>query len=185
MKRIAAAGLALLMLLAARPAAAWDLSGTKTIVAALRDGSEVALGTVTFTPDGERTGFRVVIDPSGMKDYFLSMRGFKCLEASDEVTCFVPYPYANPGWVTKTDFRWLEHALLFMFKKPAEFGANLHNGLYYRLTLTEQGLVGEPNAVDLNEISFPPADPAKPPYDEAAQSPLPPGSRWVTGLRIR
>ena len=181
--RIAVLGLFALM--AGLPAKAWELDGARTLIAATRDGREIPIGTVTFTPEGERARVAVAIDRSKFTDYFLSMREFKCLEDPTEVTCYVPYPYANPGWVTKTDFAWLEHALLFLTKKPAEFGANLWNGLYFRMSLTDDGLIGEPRAVDLNQIAFPPDNLDVPPYGEADQGPVAEGAHWLTGLKIR
>ena len=53
-------------------------------------------------------------------------------------------PYPNRGTVSADDLAWLEHSLLFLFKAPRDFGARLWNGLYYRMTLTDAGIVGTP-----------------------------------------
>lgn len=169
---------------AAASATAWEMNGIKTVRLHGRDGGTVALGTVEFKPQGERTAFVLKIDHDKMKDFFLSMREFKCLEGGSEVQCHVPYPYKQPGTVSKTDMAWLEHSLMFFYKLPTDFGAKLWNGLYYPLRLTERGLVGSPQAIDLNAIAAPPADFSRPPYGLAERSDLPASARWFGKLTI-
>lgn len=179
------AGLAALLALAPLLAHAWDLSGTRQVLLHGREGPPLALGTVRFTPAGDgRSAFVLTMAHEGFKDFFLSMREFKCVEAPKEVFCHVPYPYPQPGTVSATDLAWLEHALLFMFKTPSEFGAKLWNGIYFRLALTDQGLVGTPQAVDLNRISAPPADASVPPFRAALRDDIAPGARWFHRLTI-
>jgi hypothetical protein len=161
------------------------MEGTKTIALTTRDGQNIAIGTVTFRPQGDRIGFSVAMDMAKFKDYFLSMKEFKCLDGGVEVQCYVPYPYDHPQTVTPDDLSWLEHSLLFMFKSPSEFGAKLWNGLYYRMTVTDRGIEGAPKAVDLNDIAAPPADPTVPPFGPAVQGDIAQGARWITGLSIR
>lgn len=174
----------LLALLA--PAMAWDLSGTKRISAQTRDQQLIPIGTVEFKlqPNGS-TGFTLHMDHARFVDHFLSMKEFKCLEGADEVMCHVPYPYKNPAVVSDANYAWLEHHLLFLFKQPRDFGAKLWNGLYYRLERDEAGLVGIPQAVDLNLISAPPDDLTTPPYSPALRDDVPAGSRWIEKLLIR
>ncbi len=97
----------------------------------------------------------------------------------------MPYPYASPGFVTGEDFSWLEHGLLFFFKMPSEFGANLWNGVYYVLNQTDEGLTGTPHAVDLNHIAAPPEDTAVAPFGSAERHEIPEGSRVFETLTIR
>ncbi len=172
--------------LLALPAWAWEMAGSKALTAHTRDGRAIPLGTVEFAPakDG-RTGFTLHLDHGRFKDFFLSMKEFKCLEGSEEIVCHVPYPYRNPGTVTPADLVWLEHSLLFLYKLPSDYGARLWNGLYYRLRLTDEGLVGTPQAVDLNAISAPPADPGVPPFGPGERSDIPAGARWIERLTIR
>ena len=122
------ASLAALLALAPLRAQAWALAGPHAVLLQARDGSRLQLGTVTFAPaDKGRSGFTLVMDPARFKDFFLSMKAFKCVEGGAEVFCHVPYPYPQPGTVSvqpgAADFEWLEHALLPMFKTPTEFGA--------------------------------------------------------------
>jgi hypothetical protein len=164
----------------------FEFRGDKALIAVARDGSRIRIGTVSFAArvDGMPAGFSVRIDPQVMQDHFLSMREFKCLPAAPEVTCFVPYPHPQPGTVSAGQYTWLEHSLLFFHKQPADFGARLWNGIIFKFTLTPTGLVGKPQAVDLNRIGVPPDGADEPPYGPMDRDDYPPGARWVTELRI-
>jgi hypothetical protein len=165
---------------------AWDMTGTHAVLLHGRDGPPLRLGTVTFAapgPDG-RSGFTLALDRERFKDFFLSMKEFKCVEGPGEVFCHVPYPYPQPGTVGADDFAWLEHTLLFMFKTPGEFGAKLWNGVYFQLRRTATGLDGRPQAVDLNRISAPPDRPGPPPFRPALRDDIAPGARWFGRLTI-
>lgn len=165
-------------------ASAWELAGTKTIFLHSQDGQAIPIGSVTFRPEGGRTAFVIALDHARFKDFFLSMKEFKCLEGP-EVMCHVPYPHRNPATVTAGDLAWLEHALLFLHKSPGEFSAKLWNGLYYRMEISGEGINGTAQAVDLNLIGAPPADSTIPPYPPAERSDIDPASRWLGRLTIR
>jgi len=173
----------ILAIILAPPAAAWDLSGSKTIKLQTRDGQTIVLGTVEFIPKNEMSSFSLHLDQARLKDHFLSMKEFKCLEG-EEIHCHVPYPYPNPGTVSRSDLRWLEHSLLFLYKQPKDFGARLWNGLYYKMELTEKGIIGTPQAIDLALIGAPPADFSIPPYSPDDRADIPANSRWISGLAI-
>jgi hypothetical protein len=176
---------ALLLVALHNPCAAWELAGTRTLSLHTRDGQHERIGQVVFAPAADgRTAFSLRLETERFKDFFLSMKEFKCLEGGGEVFCHVPYPYPQPGTVTAADLAWLEHSLLFLFKLPSEFGAKLWNGVYFKLQLTEQGLVGSPQAVDLNLISAPPARAGVPPYRPALRDDIAPGARWFNRLTI-
>ena len=175
----------LTLLLFAPLASAWDMSGTKQITLHAKDGSQTDIGTVTFTPGSSGTRFKLDMDHKQLKDFFLSMREFKCREGATEILCHVPYPYANPATVTPDNLAWLEHALLFFFKAPRDFGAKLWNGVYFKLALTEQGLVGTPQAIDLNTIGAPHANLDIPPYGPQDRSDMAADARWFNKLTIR
>jgi hypothetical protein len=165
-------------------AQAWEMAGRHSVSLVDAQGHEHAIGQVTFVPEGARWRFSVQLDTVRFKDYFLSMKEFKCLEGP-EVQCYVPYPYANPGLVDAADLSWLEHSLLFLIKSPKEFGAKLWNGLIYRMSVTEAGIDGLAQAIDLNQIGSPPADLTVPPYGAEARSDIETDSRWLGRLRIR
>jgi hypothetical protein len=172
-------------LLAAALAAAGPLDGTKRVQLHARDGGSVEIGQVVFTPRADgRSTFALKIDTSRFTDHFLSMREFKCLPGQGEILCVVPYPYANPSHVAAHDLAWLEHALLFMFKKPGDFGAQLWNGVVFKLAAEGDKLVGVPQAIDLNRISAPPARAEVPPYGPAQRDEMPAAARWYGRLTI-
>lgn len=174
-----------LVLCAAGSAMAWSLEGTKQVLAVTQAGERIAIGQVQFTPQaGEQVGFALKLDTSRFQDHFLSMREFKCLPAAVEISCHVPYPYAHPQRVTAQQFDWLSHELMFLYKRPQDYGAKLWNGVYYQFERTDKGLVGRPQAVDLNLISAPPDKKDVPPYDTAGREPMPTGQRWVDHLLI-
>jgi hypothetical protein len=173
------------LLILAPLASAWELSGVKSISAQTRDQQLIPLGTVEFKPQSNGSSIKLTMDHARFTDHFLSMKEFKCLESAEEVLCHVPYPYKNPAVVSDADYAWLEHQLLFLFKQPRDFGAKLWNGLYFRLERDEAGLVGIPQAVDLNLISAPPDDLNTPPYGKALRDDVAPGSHWIARLLIR
>jgi hypothetical protein len=174
-----------LIFAAASTASAWELKGAKTITAHTRDHQRIELGTVRFEPQADgQVSFDVTMKTERFSDYFLSMKEFKCLDGGTEVVCHVPYPYPQPHTVSAADMAWLEHSLLFLYKLPSDFGAKLWNGLYYRLERTERGLLGKPQAVDLNLISAPPDHPGVPPYQPALRDDVVPGARWIEFLTI-
>ncbi len=195
-------GLALLFATAITPASAQGLDrwiGERALIVQTRDGATTRIGSVFFSAAPERAplpsaaqtppgdgplAFRIQMDHAVLKDYFLSMREFKCLPAEVEVTCFVPYPYAHPGTIASGDLGWLEHNLLFLYKRPRDFGAKLWNGMIFKLSLTDKGFVGQPQAVDLNRISAPPEDLGVQPYGPLDRDDFAPDARWITELRI-
>lgn len=165
-------------------AEAWDMMGTKRIELRTRDGDIIPVGSVTFEPDGPGSRFKLALDLTDFRDHFLSMREFKCVEGP-ELQCYVPYPYKNPATVTRADLSWLEHSLIFFFKAPTDYGAKLANGLYYTMRVTDAGIVGTPQSVDLNEIAAPPGNLDVPPLGPESRSDIEPRARWIEGLFIR
>lgn len=164
---------------------AFEFSGEKALLAHTRDGQRTRIGSVWLEPSADgQTRFRVVMDTAVMRDHFLSMREFKCLPAAAEISCHVPYPYRQPGTLRPDQLAWLEHSLLFFYKQPADFGAKLWNGIIFQFKLTPTGLVGTPQAVDLNAISAPPAQLDTPPFGPGERSDMTPGARWISELRI-
>lgn len=182
--RLAAALIGFAALAAAPAAWSWELQGQRSIRLHPRVGAPIEIGTVDFKPAGDRIAFAVKLEHAAFRDHFLSMREFKCLEGAAEIQCHVPYPYRNPGMVTAGDLSWLEHSLMFLFKSPRDYGAKLWNGLYYKMQITDKGIVGLPQAIDLNYIGAPPSDLDTPPYGPAERSDIPAGARWFGRLSI-
>jgi len=161
------------------------LSGEKQVILKDRKGGETVIGKVHFEPlDNEKSRYQLHLDHKLFKDYFLSMKEMKCLEGP-ELWCHIPYPYAQPREVSATDLRWLEHDLMFMFKKPSEFGANFWNGIYYSIASEGGKLGGSAMAVDLNMLASPPDDLAIPPVNEGLLDEIELSQRWLPHIEIR
>lgn len=159
--------------------------GEKSIYLKDNQGVEYPIGSLTFSRAAHgKMIYGLEIDTERFTDFFLSMKEMKCLEGK-EIWCFIPYPYQHPRSVSAEDLRWLEHDLLFMFKTPSEFGANLWNGIYYDMTLENEVIRGTARAVDLNAISSPPDDLTVPPYGEFDIEELEPAARWLPYIEIR
>lgn len=160
-------------------------AGTKSVKLHAKDGSSVEIGQVVFTPRADgRVGFAWKAETSRFIDHFLSMREFKCLPGQGEIMCLVPYPYAQPGHVAVNDLAWLEHSLLFMFKRQSELGAQLWNGVIWKLAVDGNRLTGTPQAVDLNRIASPPAKTDVPPFGPAQRDDIPLTARWFNKITI-
>jgi hypothetical protein len=130
-------------------------AGTKRVKLHAKDGTSVEIGQVVLTPRADgRVGFVWKADTSRFTDHFLSMREFKCLPGQGEIMCLVPYPYPQPGTIAANDLAWLEHSLLFMFKKQSEFGAQLWNGVIFKLAVSGNGLEGTPQARWFNKLTI-------------------------------
>lgn len=171
------------LVFSAGAAGADPLAGTKDIVLHTRDGKNIVIGAVVFTPKDGKTHFDVQLDRSKFTEYFLSMVEFKCVEGQ-ELNCHVPYPYANPQIVSAEDLSWLEHSLLFFTKSPADYGAQLAKGVIYTMKLSDDSIVGMPQSIDLNMIATPPEDRSKAAFTSAERYDFQPGERWVQSLTI-
>jgi hypothetical protein len=163
---------------------AWEISGKKSIYLHDQTGAKILTGKIDFQEKGSQIHYSIDWDHKLMKDYFLSMREFKCLEGQVEILCQVPYPYKHPQSFSKDNYQWLEHSLLFMFKTPKNFGAVLWNGIYFKLELGPNGFRGEPQAIDLNLIAAPPEKLDVPPYGVTERNAIEKGARWFTHLTI-
>ena len=176
---------ALTLMLCGGGAHAFGFSGEKALIAVIKDGARTKIGCVVFIPVAAGTSaFKVQMDDAVMRDHFLSVREFKCLPPEQEISCFVPYPYAQPSTASSAQLAWLEHSLLFFYKEPRVFGAKPWNGIDFKFTATPTALVGLPQAVDLNRIGVPPDDLNVLPFGPMDRDPFTPGARWLTELRI-
>lgn len=184
MNKLFAALALLAILIAPNTTYALNLSGEKIIYLHDQLGKKTPAAKIIFTPKGNVITYTIDWNHSQMKDYFLSMREFKCFEGETEVQCQVPYPYKNPQTIENNNYIWLEHSLLFLFKAPKNFGAKLWNGIYYKLSVSEQGLIGEPQAIDLNLIAAPPENIDVAPYGPEERGAMNQGARWFTKLTI-
>lgn len=159
--------------------------GAKSVVLIDREGKEQVIGKVLFEGEGEKRRVKVTVDGPMFSDHFLSMRPFRCIEDSRQWACHLAYPYKLKGEISAQDLMDLEYQLLFIGKKPAEFGINAWNGLYYQLSVKSDGrLVGELQEADFNILSAPPDKDYARPITRAMLSPAGSQPRY-TRVEIR
>lgn len=158
--------------------------GTKKIHLVDNKGDKYFIGTVTFSNKAEKTHYQMDIEHQIFKDYFLSMKEMKCLEGP-ELWCHLAYPYSSPRNITTTDFSWLSHDLLFMYKKASQFGANFYQGIYYNFKHSSDKLIGTAMAVDLNLLAAPPQNTTLPPITAQDIDELEPANRWLPKIEIK
>lgn len=160
-------------------------AGKHEVILLDNKGNRYPIGSLSFStadPDGQ-VSYHWELDHHRFTDHFLSMKEMKCLQGP-ELWCFIPYPYDNPRLVSQTDLRWLEHDLLFLFKRNAEFGANFWNGIYYKLRVEEGALIGEAQSLDLNMLASPPDDLSVPPVGEFDREEADLEKRWLPKIII-
>ncbi len=160
------------------------LEGEKHVYLLDKQGNEYPIGRVHFTAADSGSKYSLHMEHERFKDFFLSMKEMKCLEGP-ELMCHLAYPYDQPRTVTEQELGWLSHDLLFMYKQPAEFGANFWNGVYYQLRIEEGVIKGNAQAVDLNMLASPPDDLSVLPFGEWDREELEPKNRWLPFIEIR
>ncbi len=160
--------IAMLVLLLASSIAVGALAfeGEKTVYAERADGEPIAIGTVTFTPDGDALTYSFDLDETVLSEHFLSMRPFKCLDLDRQTVCHLPYPYDLKGKVQPPDWRDLEYRLLFLFKDAGEYGINFANGYYFRFEQDGERLIGTRYETDMDQLASPPPEDVVYPLDE-------------------
>ena len=151
-------GLLAIGLLSLIPLKAIAFEGEKTVYAEPVDGERVAIGTVTFTPDGDRLAYKFDLDETALTEHFLSMRPFKCLDFDSQTVCHLPYPYDLTGSVQPPDWLDLEYRLMFLYKDAGEYGINFANGYYFRFEQDGDRLIGTRFETDMDQLASPPPD---------------------------
>ena len=148
--------------------------------------NETRVGDISFTDiDDGKTVVRVEIDNDQFTDHFLSMRPFRCIEGDTEWFCYLQYPYDLRSVITVDDLSDLEYQLLFLLKKPTEFGIDAWNGLYYKLGFEADGsITGKLMEGDLNSLQSPPSEKYAKPIDLGEFIPANPSTRLFPTLRI-
>lgn len=160
------------------------LAGEKDIRLLEADGSEKLVGTVTFIPEGETVRYSVLWDETKFADHFLSMRPFKCLEGQEKHWCQVPYPYEINRQVSTKDLTDLEYDLMFLWKGATEYGINMWNGVYYRLAIDGERLVGQLHEIDMEPLGVPPAAGEMRPIRTSDLHEADPDSHWLPVIVI-
>lgn len=170
---------------AAGKAAEAALSGEKVIYLQPAKGAEIAVGRIAFQPAGDGARYRIVWEDARFSDQFLSMRPFKCLEGPAKLWCRVPYPYAIKRRVSAQDLTDLEYDLLFVWKGAGDYGINMWNGVYYRLSLGPNGLTGRLQEIDLDVLAAPPPTGELRPIAASDLEAGDPDSHWLPRISIR
>ena len=157
-------------------------AGAETRDVFLEDGAgdRIEIGTLDLSDDGR---YRFDLKDAAFSDHFLSMRPFKCLDGPEKTWCHVPYPYDIRRDIS-ADLIDLEYDLLFLWKRSNDYGIDMWNGVYYRLTEDEAGLTGTLHEMNMDILSAPPdagnLRPIKP--DDLHESD--PDSHWLPRLII-
>lgn len=176
----------ILFLAAAGLAHGFELRGAHAIVLSNAQGERVVIGTVAFTPTGDgRFRFAVTMDDK-LEEYFLAMRPFRCLSGPQQRLCHFPIEREAPIIATD-DLVPLEYALMFMRTPPKSLHVNPFNGVYYKLTLTDKGIEGRLNDVDMDPFITPDSVPVERRQRPIRPQDLSPGddsSHWLPRLTI-
>ena len=90
----------------------------------------------------------------------------------------------QPGTVSVDDRRGWRFAAVPLRAPLRDFGTLVERPLL-PYDPTDAGIVGTPEAIDLNLISAPPSDPSIPPYGINERGEIAPTPRWFSGLSIR
>lgn len=171
-------------LIAALSAMAGPLDGTKEISLLDSEGGRIVIGTVTFTPEGDARAYKIEWAEAPFSDHFLSMRPFRCLEGPAKHWCQVPYPYENNHRVSAGDLTDLEYDLLFLHKGATEYGIDMWNGVYYRLSQDGDRLTGTLHEMDMGQLSAPPEGGNLRPITEKDLHESDPESHWLPRVVI-
>ena len=168
----------LAMVLASATAHAAD----RTIRLHPSEGTPIIVATLKSTENGR---YEIEWDDSKFGDFFLSMRPFKCLESTEKLWCRIDYPYEIRRSIAGGDLTDLEYDLLFVWKNANEYGINLWNGIYYRLSPDGDGFDGRLYEFDVNVLASPPEDGSLRPITEDHLEEGDPNSHWLPKITIR
>ena len=178
--------LALMAACQALSATAAPLSGERRIVLSNAAGERHVIGHVRFADaGGGRSSFEVVMAES-LQEYFLAMRPFLCLTGPVQRLCWFPVKN-EAALVSPGDLLPLEYALMFMRTRTHDLHVNPFNGLYYRLQIEGDRLVGRLYEVDMAPFIAPdilPVEQRRRPLKPADFFEADPGSNWLPLLTI-
>ena len=159
--------------------------GRKSILLSDENGTNTEVGHVVFSSAGDSATYQITLNEDAFADHFLSMRPFKCLEGTEKHWCHVPYPYDIQRRITADDLTDLEYDLLFLWKGATDYGINMWNGVYYRLSYTDGGIIGALHEMDMDTLSAPPVAGNLRPIAEKHLHEADPDSHWLPVLWIK
>lgn len=131
-------------------------AGQRDVVLLDQAGTRHIVAKIEFENMPDSYSYKLAWNEEAFSDHFLSMRPFRCLEGVKKLWCRVPYPYENRREITPESLTDLEYDLLFVWKGATDYGINLWNGVYYRLTITGDRLLGSMHEMDMNLLAAPP-----------------------------
>lgn len=118
----------------------------------------IPVANIEFEGSSSELNYRLTMNEQQFGDYFLSMRPFKCMTDKVDMLCHLAYPYPLKRQITEHSLLPLEYDFLFIRRKPADYGINPWNGLYYRLQKKGDEYVGIAHEVDLDILAVPPPE---------------------------
>lgn len=154
----------------------------KTIILHPAEGESIPVAKVMFSDDGT---YRIDWDDSRFGDFFLSMRPFKCLEGAQKLWCRVEYPYPIRRSIADGDLTDLEYDMLFVWKNASDYGINMWNGVYYRLTAEGGVIQGTLHEMDMDVLAAPPEDGSLRPITADDLDEGDPDSHWLPRLSMQ
>lgn len=150
------------------------------------DGEKVVpVATLEMSAQQGGWDYRLGMVEDGFGDYFLSMRPFKCITNRTDMLCHLQYPYNIKRKISQSDLTDLEYDLLFIRRKPTDYGINPWNGLYYRLQWQGDLLIGEAHEVDLDLLAVPPDEGVLRPIQEHDLHQIDAEQLWLPRLVAR
>ena len=155
-----------------------DVDG-KTVYLEAADGTRIEIATLA----GPTGSYAMTLNDAVFTDHFLSMRPFRCIEGPDKTWCHVPYPYEITRDIS-TELTDLEYDFLFVWKGRTDYGINMWNGVYYRLTPEGDDLVGRMHEMNMDMLAVPPEAGELRPIRDIDLEEADPESHWLPVLRI-
>lgn len=143
-------------------------------------GTRIEVATLNFDAEGS---YSLEMAEAPFSDHFLSMRPFKCLEGPGKNWCYVPYPYEIERNVAG-DFVDLEYDFLFVWKDASDYGINMWNGVYYKISEVDGQLTGVLHEMDMDTLSAPPPAGELRPVQAKDLHQSDPESHWLPRLVI-
>ncbi|MEP1201301.1 MULTISPECIES: hypothetical protein [Rhodobacterales] len=157
-----------------------DAGETRSVFVEDIEGARIKVAELSLETDGI---YQVIMAEEPFADHFLSMRPFKCLEGPVKQWCHVPYPYEIKRDVS-SDLTDLEYDFLFVWKNATEYGINMWNGVYYKLSEENGQWTGVLHEMDMDALSAPPPAGELRPLSEKDLHPSDPESHWLPRLVI-
>ena len=153
---------------------------TKGIYLQDNDGTRIEIGSLSTAEDGT---YSIAMSDAAFSDHFLSMRPFKCLDGAEKTWCHVPYPYEIKRDLSAglTD---LEYDLLFLWKRSNDYGIDMWNGVYYKLSEDGDTLSGALHEMNMDILSAPPDAGNLRPIQPMDLHESDPDSHWLPKLII-